>query len=150
MQPSRIAQRVDAHQVRPLRHRVLREGRPFESCFFDRDTDPDVWHMALVGNVDATVEAVLTLIPDGAGVFQLRGMAVAPEQHGRGLGSMLLQQSLKQLLWTHPEAKVWCHARRNAVSFYQKNGFISEGIAYEISPFGWHEKMYYQATPQNS
>lgn len=82
--------RVTNLQLKPIRtsdtyvvrHPVLRNGLPLESCVFYRDDDSNTLHLgAYMGE---KLVGVLTLLPNKANV-QLRGMAVLHEMQKKGL-----------------------------------------------------------------
>lgn len=83
---------------------------------------------------DLTVVGVVTFLdrecPVRPGVFparQLRGMAVAVDRQGEGLGARLLAEGVERC----GPALVWAHARLPAVGFYEAHGFTAEGDVYD-------------------
>ena len=133
--------------VHGLRARVLRPGKPLETAIWPCDAQPDTRHWA--ARRDGVVVAVATVarepLPEDlplTGVVaprpghQLRGMAVAPELQGAGVGRALLDVVLADV-----GAPVWCNARQRAVSFYLRAGFAIVGPTFEIVGIGPHERM---------
>lgn len=128
--------------VIPLRHTVLRVGRPLLSAHFEGDELPTTEHFALFREGAASPLAVLSLFstspPEGLGPFrQLRGMAVAASHQRKGLGTELLKHALRAC----PQEHIWCNARAHAVPFYLRNGFAVEGEPFVIPLVGQHFQM---------
>ena len=73
-----------------MRHPVLRNGLPLESCAFDRDEDSKTIHLAAY--LENKAVGVLTLLPNSKDV-QLRGMAVLTHHQGEGIGKQLLAKA---------------------------------------------------------
>ena len=121
---------VTAAEVRPLRHLVLRPGRPIETTFIARDDDPDTWHLA-ARDGDRLV-GVITLFPDHsdrvspAPAERFRWMAVHPDWQGRGVGRALLHAAALRLQ-ARRIPTMWAHGRDSAQGFYERYGFIVVG-----------------------
>lgn len=126
--------------TRPLRAAVLRPGQD-PAAAFPEDL-PGAVHWAVLGPDGAVLSAVYALPaapawdPEGAGWWQLRGMATAPEARGRGHGSALVRAVLE-----HARGKVWLNARRLAVPMYARAGFIPVGDEWEHPEHGPHTTM---------
>ena len=113
---------VDAADTVDLRRRVLRDGRTDVPAEYPEDRDPGVVH---VGAFDGSrLVGVATFIPDGAGAWQLRGMAVDPAHQGQGVGRAVLETAAARL------GPMWAHARDTAVGFYERLGWVVEGEGY--------------------
>jgi len=154
---------VNAEVVQPLRTRVLRPGwLSGETLTFEADEATSTYHFGLVDSEesgDGSVVAVLTwlrqsapsevreaasLQPDEV-TYRLRGMAVAEEWRGQGLGARLLESSLVRLGLKAPACEIgWCNARESAVTFYEKQGFEVVGERFEIEGIGPHRAMWRQ------
>ncbi len=135
--------RISSAETRPLRLKVLRPGRPAESAIFDGDDDPDTVHFG--GFLEGRLVAIASLYlrgrsPKQQGAWQLRGMAVEPELQGRGHGSALVDACL-----AHARARagslVWCNARKHAVPFYLRHGFVVASDELDIPDVGPHFVM---------
>lgn len=72
--------------------------------------------------------------------MQLRGMAVDLGCQGENVGKVLVNQSL---LYCKAKNKniLWCNARKQAVSFYVKQGFKVFSEPFNIEHVGVHYKM---------
>ncbi len=142
--PPRVA-RVPVEAVRPLRHRVLRPGRPTQDAVWPGDDDPTTAHWAL--SWGGEIVAVLTIVsaPEPTGLpptRQLRGMAVAPEVQRRGFGARLLQTVQAQV-----EGPMWCDARTSAEAFYARAGWTAHGEVFDKPGVGPHRRMTWTPRP---
>jgi ADP-ribose pyrophosphatase len=122
-----------------LRWRVLRPGRPRESAFFAEDRHPDTRHWC--AKAGETVVGCATLIratctSDARVHWQLRGMAVAPELQGQGVGRQLLRALRAELA-----APLWCNARLSAAPFYARDGWRPISAVFDIPGIGPHRRM---------
>ncbi|HSU54561.1 MAG TPA: GNAT family N-acetyltransferase [Candidatus Dormibacteraeota bacterium] len=73
--------------------------------------------------------------------LQLRGMAVAPEQQGRGLGRALVHACINEAQAAHVDL-LWCNARTSAAEFYRKLSFQTIGPEFHIPDVGPHSRMF--------
>ena len=140
-------QKSAIHEVLPLRHRVLRRGRPIESARFEEDDRNDTQHYAAFEE-HGLVVGVLTLIrnppPKAAPSppsYQIRGMAVDPGFQGKNVGSRLLSHVQEVLILACDGVELWCNARENARSFYEKQGFKAIEGPFDIPGIGTHYRM---------
>ncbi|WP_208991620.1 GNAT family N-acetyltransferase [Pseudovibrio sp. Ad37] len=110
-----------------LRQQVLWPDSPIERVMVPED------HQAL--HIGAFEEE--NLIGVGSFFFdlpsvRLRKLAVLPDKQGRGIGSNLIRFAANQ-----PDLQkadyIWCDAREDAVAFYQRLGFSTEGEVFEKS-----------------
>jgi GNAT superfamily N-acetyltransferase len=117
---------LTADETHPLRLAVLRNDTPTNDVVFADDDLPGTVHLG-VRDGDAIV-AVSTWIPrphrDEPAV-QLRGMATAPDQQGRGVGALLLASGCQRAAMVAP--LVWARARDTALEFYLRHGFHVDG-----------------------
>ena len=113
-----------------LRDEILR--KPLKMVFSDEQLqkEKDGWHLALYEN-DSLV-ACLILSPDGTKKVQMRQVAVQQLQQKKGYGKELLKAA-EQFAMQKGFGLMFCHARKEAVPFYQKNGYlITKGPFLEI------------------
>ena len=120
-----------------VRHPVLRNGLPIESCAFDRDDDKNTLHLGSFINEELV--GVLTLLPNETDV-QLRGMAVLPELQGKGIGRLLVAEAEK-CVRNMDMSTLWMNARLVAVPFYEACGYQKQGETFELPFGGTHYKM---------
>jgi GNAT superfamily N-acetyltransferase len=119
---------------------VLRGGRADAVVTFEGDDEWETVHLAVIEeSVDeaAVAVAVVTFIerecPVRPGTFparQLRGMAVAADRQGEGLGAQLFAAGLARCR-SDGAALVWANARVTAVPFYEANGMRAEGEVFD-------------------
>ena len=120
---STAIRQVDAAVVRPLRHEVLRRGRPVEESRYPVDDLDGTVHLAAID--DGIVIGCATLFPEayhGAPAWRLRGMAVAADRRGRGVGARLLDEVVA-VVTRHGGQVLWCNGRTAALDFYRRHGF---------------------------
>ena len=130
--------RVEVEAIRPLRHRVLRPGRPLESAHFAGD-DTAIHFAAYAG--DAVIGCVsMMAAPYPAGDEpedrQLRGMAADAAHRGRGVGSALVAAVIDAA-----PARIWCNARIEAAGLYRRAGFVEVGEPFQVPDVGPHLLM---------
>jgi len=126
-----------------LRHQVLRKGRPIETASFFEDQFKSTLHFGIF-NEQNKIICCLTITPNfykGIDAWQLRGMATDYEVQGKGLGSLLVKQSIKFVQNEQNKALMWCNARESAVRFYEKLGWHIDSERFDIEPIGPHFKM---------
>ncbi|GIW73261.1 MAG: hypothetical protein KatS3mg102_2803 [Planctomycetota bacterium] len=136
---------VDAARTRPLRQRVLRPHQRAEELVYPGDDAPATLHLVAcaAGGTVLGVASIYCEPPPGTqdqSAWRLRGMAVAEEVRGRGIGSRLLQRCLAHAR-RQGGSWVWCHARLGALGFYRRHGFVAEGEPFELAGVGPHRFM---------
>ncbi len=141
---------IDAAETIPLRHAVLRPGRPEESAHFAGDHEPTTRHLGVFQDKELLSIASLFVAPmpgqPGSPAFQLRGMATAAHARGRGLGQLLVQQCV--VFAKEMKAEIlWCNARTSAAGFYQKLGFQVSGAEFDVPDVGPHFRMWLALNP---
>lgn len=125
--------RVGADVVRPLRQAVLRPGSDPAESVYPQDDDAATVHIAaLDGEV---VVGTATMFPeeyDGRPAWRLRGMAVAEERRGSGIGSVLFAALLTTVQRQGCDL-LWCNARTVALTFYRGHGFDVVGDEFLVA-----------------
>ena len=123
--------------VMQLRVAVLREGTPATDCNYPEDDYPDVVHFAIFheGTAIATSSWFMKECPEKPGIaaIQLKGMAVAEELQGSGLGALLIDAGLA-LANERGAVIAWARARDSALGFYERLGFVSTGDGFIDGP----------------
>lgn len=130
---------VPCHAVLPVRHQVLRPGRPAQTAQFDQDDDPDTFHVAAHDTFGAVIGCA-TFFPaalDEEPAWQLRGMATLPGYQGQGVGGRVLEAGVAEVL-RRDGTIVWCKGRVAAADFYRRHAFVSRGEQFSIEPNGPH------------
>ncbi|HEX8561588.1 MAG TPA: GNAT family N-acetyltransferase [Flavobacterium sp.] len=102
--------------------------------------DNRAWHfVAFDGSSVIGCVLLLPLIQDPK-MAQLLQMAVDIEYQGRGIGQLLIDH-LVDFAAAHDFEQIICHARSNAVKFYEKNGFeVYGGTFIEVGLLHYHMK----------
>jgi GNAT superfamily N-acetyltransferase len=123
---------VPVEVVRPLRHRVLRPGRPEAAVHSDRDDDPTTVHLAAFAG--ETVAGVVTMFPDPflddpRTAERFRWMAVDQRWRGSGVGGALMRHAAS-LAHAGGVELLWAHGRDSALRFYEGLGFQIVGDGY--------------------
>ena len=128
---------INATDTYAVRHPVLRNGLPLESCAFDRDEDSKTIHLGAY--LENKAIGVLTLLPNSKDV-QLRGMAVLTHHQGQGIGKQLLAKA-EALVIDLEHNSVWMNARLIAIHFYASCGYKKQGDIFRLPYGGDHFKM---------
>ena len=135
---------INSKDVCVVRHPVLREGKPMESCVFDGDNLENTYHLGLF--VDEKLIAVASFMDnahfmfDEKNQYQLRGMAVLKPYQGKNYGHIILKYG-EDFLSAQGITSIWCNAREIAVPFYQKNNYVIIGDPFIIPEIGIHYVM---------
>lgn len=136
---------IQALETYPVRHPVLRTGKPIATCRFEGDDLETTQHLGLFANHQLV--GVVTLMESTHALFQekkqfqMRGMAVLNEFQGKGLGARLVEKA-EQFVQNQACEILWFNAREIAVPFYQKMGFKIIGEPFDILEIGKHFVMY--------
>ncbi len=137
--------RITATETYPVRHPVLRAGKPLKTCAFTGDDVSTTIHLGLFDK--KRLIGVLSLMKISNDLFfqtsqyQLRGMAILKSYQGKGLGNLLINES-EHILTNKNIDLVWCNARIIAVNFYIRNGYKVIGAPFEIPEIGKHYVMH--------
>ena len=128
---------VELTDIMQLRVAVLRQGTPATDCNYPEDNYPDVVHFGIIheGNAVATSSWFMKECPEKPGVIamQLKGMAVADELQGAGLGALLIDAG-SALANERGATIIWARARDSAIGFYERLGFVSTGEGFVDGP----------------
>ena len=138
-------QKIIAQDTYPVRHQVLRSGKPIESCQFQGDELETTHHFGYYLNKQIIgVISLFEIDNDHLAAeksFQIRGMAVLPSFQKQGIGEALVKEAEK-FCTTQKADLIWFNARTSAVGFYQKMGYEILGPEFEIYDVGPHFLMY--------
>jgi ribosomal-protein-alanine N-acetyltransferase len=135
---------ITATTAYDVRHPVLREGKPLDSCRFDGDDLPTAFHLGyyinnqLVGVVTLLEKKHAEVTVEKA--FQLRGMAVLHDFQKRGIGDALVKKA-EEMILARGGTFIWMNAREIAVRFYEKLGYKKHGNPFSIPKIGLHYVM---------
>lgn len=144
---------IAAAETIPLRHAVLRPMQEPEDCRYPLDEAPGTYHAgawaeaALIG-----VASVFNEGEDGAtgGTdWRIRGMAVAPDWRGRGVGEALLHAVIAHCALQQDGGLLWCNGRVGVESFYRRFGFVRDGEVFDLPPLGPHIRLHRPLGPMD-
>ncbi len=127
-----------------VRHPILREGKPIESCQFDGDDLETTTHFGLF--IDKNITGVLSVFKNNNVIFssenqfQIRGMAILKDFQRKGFGDELIKHA-EVYIKSQFGKLIWFNARENAVPFYEKLGYIKIGEPFFIADIGIHYNM---------
>ena len=107
-----------------LRDRLLRAPLGLTFTAEDLDAEASQLHFGMVQDGELVACAVVVPLPEGVG--KLRQMAVDPPYQRRGVGSRLIRE-IEGELGMREFVKLELHARKEAVTFYQRLGYAIEG-----------------------
>ncbi len=124
---------TDAGATHELRRRVLRSHLPGADVDHPEDHLAGTIHLGVIDG--GAVIATATMFPEAtpyrpaARAVRLRGMAVAPEWQGRGVGALLLEAVVDRARAEGYEV-VWANGRDSALGFYRRRGWevVGEGF----------------------
>jgi len=111
------------------------------------DHRQDTIHLGAFDLVDDQLVGVATLLVENSPYFpgligaQLRGMAVLPSHHRKGIGAELVR-ALEEIARQRKDEILWMNARVSAQPFYNALGYKEIGPVFEIDPIGPHYVMY--------
>jgi GNAT superfamily N-acetyltransferase len=130
-----------------LRHKVLRAGLPREEGIFARDDEATTIHAgAFIDGRNVGCATVMREPWQGKPAYRLRGMAVDPEYHRRGIGKRLLDLLEAKVREEGFTRQLWCNARTPAVRFYKSMGWRVVSDEFEIPTAGPHFVMVKELT----
>jgi ribosomal protein S18 acetylase RimI-like enzyme len=140
-----IIKEISTEETYPLRHRILRAGRPIEDCVLPGDDDATTYHLGAIDgekivSIGSFYEAGHPDVPGGR-KFQLRGMATDEAYRRQHLGKQLLDHGI-EIARERGGDVLWCNARSNVAGFYLSQGFIQVGDEFDIPQVGPHLRMY--------
>lgn len=135
---------ITATEIIPLRHAVLRPGRPVETARFHGDDLPSTKHFGAFREEQLLCIASLLQaeLPEESNIpaLQLRGMATDSAAQGTGLGRALVL-ACADFARQQGARVLWCNARVSASGFYRKLGFEVVGSEFDIAGVGPHYRM---------
>jgi ribosomal-protein-alanine N-acetyltransferase len=135
---------ISAQDTYPIRHVVLRKGKPIDSCQFNGDLDNTTFHLGAFFN--KILVGVASYMMNRNDVFseehhyQLRGMAIIDDYKGLGIGNRLLENGEEKCLKANVNL-IWFNAREIAINFYKRNNYQETGDFFNIEGVGNHILM---------
>ena len=137
--------KINSIDTYPVRHEVLRKGKPIETCQFKGDDDENTVHFGLYQN--ERLNGIISIFKEKNDLFsetnqfQIRGMAVLEAFQGKGFGVELVKEAENHCINLNTDL-IWFNARENAVPFYKKLDYIIIGDSFLIPDVGIHFAMY--------
>ena len=137
--------KINSIDTYPVRHEVLRKGKPIETCQFKGDDDENTVHFGLYQN--ERLIGIISIFKEKNDLFsetnqfQIRGMAVLEVFQGKGFGAELVKEAENHCINLNADL-IWFNARENAVPFYKKLNYIIIGDSFLIPDVGIHFAMY--------
>ena len=129
----------------PIRHAVLRKGKPIEACPIPQDNLDSTYHFGLF--YQDKLVGVCTFVIDRSPYFKdaiqyrLRAMGVLENYQGFHFGKQLLAHGVAFLKDKNVEL-LWFNARVIAINFYKNNDFETIGDVFDIPNVGDHYVMH--------
>lgn len=131
---------VQVAEAYPLRRAVLRGGDPSAHVEWAEDDRPGAFHLG-VRDAGGLVIAVASFSEEptdtrpGAKAWRLRGMAVAENRQGQGIGKTIVDTGVARV-HALGATVLWCHARDTAIPFYARQGFVTVGDGFTTDETG--------------
>ncbi|HWB67092.1 MAG TPA: GNAT family N-acetyltransferase [Mycobacteriales bacterium] len=133
-----VVREATIEEILALRKAVLRPEEPVEPS--DYDATPQIRHVGAFAGAECIGCATVFPSPyaDPAGehcpeAWQLRGMAVAPERRGTGVGRRVLDEAVAVMRAARAPL-CWANARAAALPFYMKAGWRRVGEEFRYGP----------------
>lgn len=133
-----IIRLISIEEVLPIRHEVMWPERSMD--FVRVSGDEEASHYGLFW--EEKLVSVVSVFSDGSSA-QFRKFATLVDYQGQGFGTALLSKVFEELS-SRNYHQVWCNARCEKVSFYQKFGLAVIG-----EPFEKYGKYYVKMLRQN-
>ena len=115
-------------QMVRLRDDVLR--KPLGLSFTQEELEKEKDHLLIGAYEDDKLLACCMLVEEDSRTVRLRQMAVLNDLQGKGIGKALMIFA-ENLARDRGYKKITMHARKNAVGFYEKMGYIRVGDEFE-------------------
>ena len=136
---------IEVSKCYPLRHEMLRKGKPLETCHFDGDDSKGTFHLGafvdkeIIGII-SVYEKDLTQFKNSKGA-QFRGIAVASKHQRKGVASKLINYAQKEAKKRTNPKYIWLNGRITANNLYLERGFKPIGNLFEINTIGIHQRF---------
>ncbi len=140
-----VVKKIERETTYQIRHRVLRQNQPFDTCKLATDNIAGTFHLGAF--LDDVLISIATFCPEKQQAFtaerqmRLRAMATLDQYRMRGAGSAIINYAESVLKEDGIEI-LWCNARASAQGYYDKLGFKTDGEVFDYPPIGPHIVMY--------
>jgi predicted GNAT family N-acyltransferase len=115
-------------QMVKLRDDILR--KPLGLSFTPEELEKEKDHLLIGAYEDDNLLACCMLVEENPGTVRLRQMAVLNNLQGKGIGKALMIFA-ENLARDRGYKKISMHARKNAIGFYEKMGYVRVGDEFE-------------------
>ena len=115
-------------QMVKLRDDILR--KPLGLSFTQEELEKEKDHLLIGAYEDDKLLACCMLVEENPRTVRLRQMAVLNDLQGKGIGKALMIFA-ENLARDRGYRKITMHARKNAVGFYEKMGYVRVGNEFE-------------------
>ena len=137
----------------PLRHDLLRKGKPINSCYLDGDKNLETIHIGAYISKELVGIASAFLKPcpqyDDLKGVQLRAIAVKSKFQRKGIATKLINHILEIIkIKLNPDC-VWLNSRILANQLYLTNGFKPIGKPFKIESIGVHQRFIKMTVNEN-
>lgn len=109
-----------------LRRRVLREPLGLDFTEEDSVEDRRNQHLLAISSNQVVGGLMIYVSNQEPDTWKIRQVAVEPEEQGKGIGTQLMERAESEARLERIK-KLTLHARAEAVAYYEKFGFESEG-----------------------
>ena len=136
---------IEVSKCYPLRHEMLRKGKPLETCYFDGDNSEGTFHLGAL--VDKEIIGIISIYKKDLTQFknlkgvQFRGIAVASKHQHKGVASKLINYAEKETKKRMNPKYIWLNGRVSANNLYLGRGFDLIGDPFEINTIGIHQRF---------
>ena len=136
---------IEVSKCYPLRHKMLRKGKPLETCHFDGDNSKGTFHLGAL--VDKEIIGIISIYEKELSQFknskgaQFRGIAVASKYQRKGVASKLINYAQKETIKRMNPKYIWLNGRISANNLYLDRGFKPIGDRFEINTIGIHQRF---------
>ena len=136
---------IEVSKCYPLRHEMLRRGKPLETCYFDGDNSEGTFHLGAI--VDKEIIGIISIYEKDLIQFknskgaQFRGIAVALKHQRKGVASKLINCAEKETKKRMNPKYIWLNGRISANNLYLGRGFDIIGDPFEINTIGIHQRF---------
>ena len=136
---------IEVSLTYPLRHELLRKGKPLKSCYLEGDKNLETIHIGAYTSKEliGIASAYLNSCPqyfDKKGV-QLRAIAVIPRFQRQGIATKLINHILKKVKIKINPDYIWLNSRISANQLYLSNGFNPIDKPFNIKSIGMHQRF---------
>ena len=136
---------IEVSKCYPLRHEMLRRGKPLETCYFDGDNSEGTFHLGAIVDKEiigiiSVYEKDLTQFKNSKGA-QFRGIAVALKHQRKGVASKLINCAEKETKKRMNPKYIWLNGRISANNLYLGRGFDLIGDPFKINTIGIHQRF---------